>query len=194
MSIFDDLIRVDKNVKFSYNAWIEWEHFLISNKPELFREILRNLMVLFGHCLNCTTLDGCYLLNSNRPEQPLHENCDCKKKSLNYSKVKTNANAECAIEKFTKYIFTNNKDSKGKNKIFYDLGYSIEDSEYLKNEYCKQALKQYVLGNYKLKNLDRRGQRLAIPTNLKGTIFYSGWMLCPEGKIKNTTPFGGWIK
>lgn len=119
---------------------------------------------------------------------------DCKKKSLNYSKVKTNANAECAIEKFTKYIFTNNKDSKGKNKIFYDLGYSIEDSEYLKNEYCKQALEQYVLGNYKLKNLDRRGQRLAIPTNLKGIIFYSGWMLCPERKIKNTTPFGGWVK
>ena len=194
MSIFDDLIRVDKNVKFSYNAWIEWEHFLIPNKPEWFREILRNLMTLLGHCLNCTALDGCYLSNSNRPEQPLHENCDCKKKSLNYSKVKTNANAECAIEKFTKYIFTNNKDSKGKNKIFYDLGYSIEDSEYLKNEYCKQALKQYVLGNYKLKNLDRRGQRLAIPTNLKGIIFYSGWMLCPERKIKNTTPFGGWIK
>lgn len=50
---------------------------------------------------------------------------DCKKKSLNYSKVKTNANAECAIEKFTKYVFTNNEDLKGKNKIFYDLGYSI---------------------------------------------------------------------
>ena len=35
---------------------------------------------------------------------------------------------------------------------------------------------------------------MAIPTTLKGTTFYSGWMLCPEGKIKNTTPFGGWIK
>ena len=67
-------------------------------------------------------------------------------------------------------------------------------SEYLKNEYCKQALEQYLSGNYKLKNLDRRGQRLAIPINLRGTVFYSGWMLCPEGKIKNTTPFGGWVK
>lgn len=27
-----------------------------------------------------------------------------------------------------------------------------------------------------------------------GKTFYSGWILCPEGKIKNTTPFGGWIK
>ena len=39
-----------------------------------------------------------------------------------------------------------------------------------------------------------RGQRLAILINLKGTMFYSGWMLYPEGKIKNTTPFGGWIR
>ena len=74
------------------------------------------------------------------------------------------------------------------------LGFDINDSSYLQNEYCKQALNQYLLGNYVLKNLDRRGQRLAIPTTLNGTTFYSGWMLCPEGEIKNTTPFGGWIK
>ncbi len=155
MNIFDDLIRIDENGNVSYNSWIEWDHFLIPNKPEWLRELLRNLMAIFCHCLNCTALDGCYLLDTNRPEQPLHENCDCKKKSINYSTVKTNAKAECEIEKFTKYVFTNNKDSKGKNKIFYHLGYSIEDSEYLKNEYCRQALEQYLLGNYKLKNLDK---------------------------------------
>lgn len=94
----------------------------------------------------------------------------------------------------TEYVFKNIKDSKGKNKIFYDLGFNANDSQYLQNEYCKQALKQYLLGNYVLKNLDKRGQRLAIPTTLNGTTFYSGWMLYPEGKIKNTTPFGGWIK
>ena len=88
----------------------------------------------------------------------------------------------------------NIKDSKGKNKIFYDLGYDINDSQYLQNEYCKQALSQYLVGNYVLKNLDIREQKLAIPTSLNGTTFYSGWMLCSEGKIKNTTLFGGWIK
>ena len=116
MSIFDDLIRVDKNGKFSYNAWIEWEHFLIPNKPEWFREILRNLMVLFGHCLNCTTLDGCYLSNSNRPEQPLHEERDCKKKSLNYSKVKTNANAECQLKNLLSMYLQIMKIQKEKTK------------------------------------------------------------------------------
>lgn len=194
MSIFANLIRVDEKGNIIYNNWIEWDHFLIPNKPEWLREIVRNLMVLLSHCLNCTALDGCYLLDGNKPNQPLHENCDCKKINVGFSKVKVNATAECAIEKFTQYIFANNRQSKGKNKIFYLLGYSIENSEYLKNEYCKQALEQYLSGNYKLKNLDRRGQRLAIPINLRGTVFYSGWMLCPEGKIKNTTPFGGWVK
>ena len=58
----------------------------------------------------------------------------------------------------------------------------------------KKALNQYLNGNYVIKNLDRCGQRLAIPVSFNGTSFYSGWLLCPEGKIKNTTPFGGWIK
>lgn len=194
MGVFDDLIQIDDNGNLVYNQWIEWDHFLVPNKPEWFREILRNIMALFGHCMNCTALDGCYLVKTNMPERPLHENCHCQEKDIAYSKVKANAFAECDLSKFTEYVFKNNKDSKGKNQIFYDLGYSIEDSKYLQQEYCKQALKQYLLGNYKLKNLDRRGQRLAIPTNLNGTTFYSGWMLCPEGKIRNTTPFGGWIK
>lgn len=194
MGIFDEIIKIDKNGDFFYAGWIEWEHFLIPNKPEWFRKILRFLMALLTHCLNCSSLDGCYLQNINSPKLPLHDNCDCKKKDISFDEVKIKAFSECAIEKFTEYIFKDDKVSKGKNKLFFDLGYNIYDAEYLKNEYCKQALKQYLLGNYKLKNLDKRGQRLAIPINLKGVNFYSGWMLYPEGKIKNTTPFGGWIK
>ena len=88
MSIFDDLIRIDENGNLSYNGWIEWDHFLIPNKPEWFREILRNLMALLGHCLNCTALDGCYLLDTNCPKQPLHERCHCKKNNVSFSVVK----------------------------------------------------------------------------------------------------------
>lgn len=194
MSIFDDLIQVGENGEFVYNQWTEWDHFLIPNKLEWLRVILRNIMALLGHCMNCSSLDGCYLVKRNMPEQPLHENCDCCKKGISYSKVKNNATAECDIKKFTEYVFRNMKDSKGKSKIFYDLGFDINDSQYLQNEYCKQALNQYLLGNYVLKNLDKRGQRLAIPISLNGITFYSGWMLYPEGEIKNTTPFGGWIK
>ena len=88
MSIFDNLMRIDENGNLSYNRWIKWNHFLIPNKPEWFREILRNLMAFLRHCLNCTALDGCYLLDSNRPEQPLHQHCHCKKMMLISQKLK----------------------------------------------------------------------------------------------------------
>lgn len=194
MSIFDDLITVNEQGEIIYNQWVEWDHFLIPNKPEWFRELLRNLMLTLGHCLNCSALDGCYFVLRNMPLQPLHENCDCSKKEISFSKVKNKSNSECNIKKFTDYIFLNTKESKGKNKIFFDLGFKINDSEYLKNEFCRQGLDGYLKGDYVLKMLDRRGQRLAIPISLNGKRFYSGWMLYPEGKIKNTTPFGGWIK
>lgn len=57
-----------------------------------------------------------------------------------------------------------------------------------------QAKKQYSIGNYTLKDLDKYGQRIAIETKLKGNVFYSGWLVCPEGKLRNITPFGGWAK
>lgn len=147
-----------------------------------------------GHCMNCSALDGCYFVEGNMPLQPLHEHCDCDKIVISYSKVKNVATAECDIRKFTEYVFKDSDISKGKNELFFKFGYDINDSLYLQYEFCKQALNQYLSGNYVLKNLDRMGQRLAIPIRLNTTFFYSGWLLCPEGKIKNTTPFGGWIK
>lgn len=194
MNILDDIIKLDDKDNIIYAGWIEWVHFLVPNKPEWLREIMRNLVAMLRHCLSCTVLDGCYLQERNKPELPLHEHCDCQNTTISYNMVKTRATSECAIEKFTKYIFKSDIDSKGKIKIFNKLGYTINDAEYLRNEYCKQALTQYLHGNYKLKNLDKMGQRLAIPITLGNSKFYSGWMLYPEGKIKNTTPFGGWIK
>lgn len=151
-------------------------------------------MAMSGHCMNCSALDGCYFVEGNMPLQPLHEHCDCDKIVISYSKVKNVATAECDIRKITEYVFKDSDISKGKNELFFKFGYDINDSLYLQYEFCKQALNQYLSGNYVLKNLDRMGQRLAIPIRLNTTFFYSGWLLCPEGKIKNTTPFGGWIK
>ncbi len=194
MSIFDGLIMVGASGEPVLNQWIEWDHFLIPNKPNWLRNILRNILAMFGHCNSCTALDGCYLVTRNMPNMPLHNHCDCRKIGIAYSKVKREAKADCDIRKFTEYVFKNTPRSKGKNKIFYDIGYDIDDSRYLQVELCKQAAEQYIAGNYVLKGLDKRGQRLAIPICLKDKHFYSGRMLCPQGQIKNTTPFGGWIK
>ena len=194
MSIFDDIVQIDENGEIYLNQWIEWDHFSIPNKPELERKIMRELMAFLGHCLKCTSLDGCYLLDYKKPEQPLHQNCDCKKINIGFIRVNTNANAELPINKLSKYIFNGKINSKGKQNIFESWGYTINDIEHLKIDIEQQCKDNYLKGNYVLKNLDEYGQRLAIPTNLRGNNFYSGWLLCPEGKIINTTPFGGWIK
>lgn len=190
MSVFDDLIQIDDYGNPVYNQWIEWDHFLIPNKPESLRNIMRDILAFLGHCKKCSAIDGCYLLDDNRPEQPLHKNCDCKRITILFSDVKTRASANCPLIKFTDYIFKN----KDKKSLFESWGFTIKDSEMLKKCIETETCKKYIEGNYVLKTLDNYGQRLAIPINIKGHKFYSGWMLCPEGKIRNTTPFGGWIK
>ena len=194
MSMFDGLVVVDKNGNILQNNWIEWDHYSIPNKPKNTRDILRNLMALFGHCLVCTSIAGCYFVERKMPTQPQHENCDCSKKQISFSIVKTNVGADCPIEKFTKYIFTNDKDSKGKKSLFESWGYTIKDSAKLSKIYQEQAIEQYINGFYDLNILDKFGQRLSITITLNEVSFKTGWMLEPEGKIRCRTPFGGWIQ
>lgn len=189
MSVFDE-IQIDSEGNIVYNKWIEWDHFLIPNKPELLRNFMREFLAFLGHCKKCSALDGCYLLENNRPEQPLHPNCDCKRTAISTSIVKKQISANCPLTKFTEYIFKN----KDKKILFESWGFKIQDSNMLKTIIELQASENYKLGKYVLKSLDIFGQRLAIPVNLNGRSFYTGWLLCPEGLIKNTTPFGGWIK
>ena len=37
MGVFDELIKVDIEGNIVYNKWIEWDHFLIPNKPDWLR-------------------------------------------------------------------------------------------------------------------------------------------------------------
>ena len=189
MGVFDNFKEV--NGKIVNNQWIEWVHFNIPNEEDWQRALMQAILRMLGCCDSCVVLDGCYFVERNMPPQPLHERCDCSKINKNITNVKSSIHAECDIRKFTEYIFSGNK---GKKSIFESWGYNIKDSAKLKKEIETQAEKQYSIGNYKLKNLDKQGQRVAIEINLKGNIFYSGWMIYPEGYLKNTTPFGGWVK
>lgn len=198
MGIFDNFKQIDNMIVDS--TWIEWWHFMVPNKDGWFRKFMRNILAKFSHCLKCTALDGCYFIKWNMPKNDvpntnglLHPKCDCTTKDVDFQIVKQNTTTLFSIGKFSNYIFGHN--SKGKKEMFESWGYSADDSETLINEYCVQAKKNYWEGNYVLKNLDQFGQRLAIPISLsKNRSFYSGWILGPEGELRNTTPFGGKIK
>lgn len=192
MTIFDNLINIDEYGEITYNQWLEWYHFLIPNQPIWLRDKLRNALFLFRHCKKCTALSGCYFIERIMPKYPSHPNCDCKKLKLDFAKVKKNINAQCDIKKFTEYIFAEKHKNNGKFKIFHDdLGYTIEDSYFLQQEYCRQASKLYLNGKYTLQNLDNRGQRITIIISLKDKKIKTGWMVHPNGRIQNITPFSG---
>lgn len=130
------------------------------------------------------------------PEYPQHPHCDCM--LLSISKPTTQTVAFCAIEKFTGYVFIP-ENSKGKTDLFLNLGYGIEDSEFLKSEFEKQARKKYLNGDYSLNFLDKYGQRITISITLKNldnndTIFKTGWMVHSLGFITCSTPFTGVVK
>ncbi len=143
---------------------------------------------MLNHCLNCTVLDGCYFVDRNKPALPLHTNCDCKKLTVNSQLVKNVAKVTCPISKFSNYTFDANN---SKNNYFNKLGYTINDAEYLKTEFEKQAKKQYLMGKYKLNKLDKYGQRLTIKISLNGVDIKTGWIMFPEGYILNITTFSG---
>ena len=171
-------------------TWVKWMHN--GSKPaETNSEKSANVLIsgLTKHCAICLNLNGCFFLSDKRPKHPIHPNCHCY--TVNIPPI--TATAECSIEKFTKYIFIN---GNSKKQLFESWGYSIIDSDFLQNEFVRQAKLSYSAGNYELGKLDSHGQRINIKIRLKRkdkegyATFQSGWMVYPNGKIILTTPYG----
>ena len=175
MSVFSDLIKVDQNGNIYYNGWIQWFHVPMG----------------FRHCETCLALHNCWFQKNNMPQMPQHPKCHCKANDIQ-SPTPNDINAECKIEKFTGYIFSDLYLDNGKKALFTIWGYTIEDSEYLKQEYEKQARKKYTEGNYELRKLDEHGQRINITIilnkNNRTYTIISGWMVKPNGKLLLITP------
>ena len=102
---------------------------------------------------------------------------------------------ERLIEKFNKYVLVSSL-IDDKKQLFELWGYYIMDSEYLRQEFIKQAKLAYLVGDYELGLLNEYGQRINIVITLKRkdkneyVTFRSGWMVYPNGKIVLTTPYG----
>lgn len=177
---------------FSTN-WVKWVHEG-TNPAENNAEKSTNVLVgaISKHCAICLNLNGCCFVVEKCPSKPLHPNCHCRTIPM----LIMTASAECPIEKFSKYIFA---DGNNKKQLFELWGYDIIDSEYLQQEFIKQARLAYAVGDYTLGMLNEYGQRINITIVLKRknqdtqVTFRSGWPVYPNGKIILTTPYGGEI-
>lgn len=190
MSIFDSI--KDKVLSiFDNSGWVKWIH---EGTPPAYTQNDRvanvELASKSNHCAMCLNLNGCCFPKSNMPVYPHHPNCHCKLEPA----TNINFKAECSIDKFTKYAFVP-RDKDDKSDLFKNLGYDIMDSQWLAEEYCRQAQEKYAKGEFKLNELDKFGQRINIEITLpqkdgSGSVtFESGWMVCPNGTILLTTPF-----
>lgn len=105
--------------------------------------------------------------------------------------------ATCELRKFTEYVFADGEKSQGKKAMFESWGFGMEDAVALKNEYERQAKETYASANYTLGVLDRHGQRIDIPIEMRSNKhnrfikFISGWIIYPNKVIRLTTPYGG---
>lgn len=172
-------LATDKSAAVS--GWVQWVH---QNRGE-------------SHCETCLKLDGCWFLETKKPPWPHHPYCHCILEPLPYDKVQKEAFAVSDYSKFDPYLFnTTGGYTHTKEKLFAQWGYTVADAKWLQQEMEKQALEQYVKGEYTLGKLNEHGQRInaviEIPRRDKeGTVrFISGWMICPNGKIKLNTPYG----
>lgn len=137
-------------------------------------------------------LDECWFNNLIKPELPQHKKCHCIAYAISKPIPNVNTKAKCDLKKFTDYIFSDKYSWNGKRVLFELLGFRKEDSEYLQQEYEKQAVENYCNSKYNLGKLDTQGQRINIDIkfikNGREIVFTSGWMVRPKGQITNNTP------
>ena len=185
--------EVSNYVKKTLQAkWVKWVHH--ATKPaESSEEKSANVIkgIISKHCAICLNLNGCCFVKDKCPTKPLHPNCHCD--TINIYPI--TATIESPIAKFTKYVFVSSA-VDDKKQLFELWGYGIMDSEYLQQEFIKQATLAYSVGDYELGLLNEYGQRINITITLKRknkneyVTFRSGWMVYPNGKIVLITPYG----
>lgn len=144
---------------------------------------------LSGHCAACVNLNGCCFPKNNMPIYPHHQNCHCLLEPV----TNINFKAECRLDKFTNYAFIP-REKDDKKGWFEQLGYDIMDSQWLADEYCRQAQQKYANGDFKLHKLSDYGQQINIEVTIPrkdgsgSETFESAWMVYPNGTIQLITP------
>jgi hypothetical protein len=82
---------------------------------------------------------------------------------VDYAVVLLSISADSDYGKFDPYLFnTQGRHPHGKEKLFAQWGYTVEDARWLQAEMERQAREKYLAGDYKLGKLDERGQRISI--------------------------------
>ena len=160
---------------FKPNDWVQWVTKIDGRTSE-----------------DCSKLNGCCFVYRECPIplEDTHPFCRCHLERVSKPPIA----AEADIRKFTEYLFNVVDYDDGKIELFEKWGFSIEDSDGLKDIYIQQAKEKYANGDYQLGKLNEWGQRIVIEIELtdiqgKPRHIKTGWLAEPFGQIKLATPY-----
>lgn len=167
------------------------------------------------HCLKCVVVNQCWFKNErNKKPEPFgyekyatvelskmkgiqglyHPNCHCKEIEIP-NPTESKIQVVCADDKMDDVYAR-------KFGLIEAWGYTENDKALLKSNLIRSATEKYLNGDYKLFIYDEFGFRFSIQVSVPGIHhkagriyqFITGFMVWPNGKIKNTTFFGGKVK
>lgn len=215
MSIFDDVFR---KVLASFSGWIKVKDprspWNLDNAP-IIKDVGVDPKIVKPHCAKCVVVNECWFKNekgkkperfdysgySNKVLEKLkgedglyHPHCHCQEIPI-----------EEPTEKNVKIVV-----KEGKIIDFFDRkyglsdawGYTSQNKELFKKEYVNSVTKKYINGEYSIFKYDEFGFQITIIASVPGINekqgknyrFQTGFMVYPNGKIENTTIFGGKVK
>ncbi len=215
MNVFDDL---REKAKASFSEWIKvidpLSHWTLDN-VEIIKDVGVNPIQVKPHCKKCVVVNHCWFKNEDGKKPPhfnyskysilvlhkmkdiiglYHPRCHCHEIAIKPPTEKT-LKVTCADKKI-------NDAYERKFGLINAWGYTETDKSLLKVNLIRSVTEQYLKGEYKIFKYDEFGFRISIQVSVPGINqkngktykFITGFMVWPNGKIQNTTFFGGKVK
>lgn len=138
-------------------------------------------------CIYCVALNKTIFRSENFPIFG-HRNCKC----LILPHFNPNLRIHSPLSKIVKYLFT----EQNKTRMMKSMGFSKEDYQSVQFNIYEKVYNAFNDGLYKLKTLDKYGQRVQISIKMEGSgdhageLFncHVGCIVWPNGILKITTP------
>ncbi len=142
---------------------------------------------LTNTCEICVALNKTVFKSNNSPTYT-HPHCKC----IQIPTTLSSPSLIFDMRKITDYLFID----KSKSRMIKSMGFYPEDAQFLYDYVSLNVTKEFVNGNYILKNLNKNGQHFQINYNINGKRdhsnetfqCYAGCIAYPNGKIKIATP------
>lgn len=181
----ENIINLINGLLISPNGWL-----IRQNESPMDIEICNGKATVDNStrtCALCVALNRTIFKANNKPNYN-HPYCKCSFKEVYLNKI----TIDFPVRKITEYLFK----EINKYAMMRSMGYDKEDGAIVYSKVYDVVEKEFLKGNYILKNLNINGQHIEIPFVLKGKAYsigkryncHAGCVVWPNGKIRVVSP------